>query len=97
MRPYFITALMFGIVTALVRASLPFTKTRIQIGVMLVLALLFELFGRHRLDQQPRLTGFALNAAAVLLGASVVKIAIDGRPNYPEWMLQLAGLFGIPL
>ncbi len=91
------TALSLGIAAGIARALLPDIKTRIQLAVALSLAALFELCLRRRLRQRPGIAGFALNAAAIVVATIAVKIAIDGRPHYPEWVIGAAAAMGIVL
>lgn len=85
-RGYLFTALAFAAMAALSRVMLLTTKTRLQLAILIVIALLFELFGRRLVGQRPRVAGFLLNAAAILLTITSVKIAIDGPLNRPAWV-----------
>ena len=97
LRAQLLTALGFALLAAFVRAALPDVKTRLQIMALLALAGLFELFVRPALRQRRTLSGYLLNALAIVLAMIAVKIAIDGRPNYPPWMLDMAAAVGLAL
>lgn len=96
MRGYLLTALAFAAVAALTRLALLTTKTRLQIAVLVMAALLFELFGRRRVGQRPRIAGFLLNAAVIALTMTAVKIAIEGPLHRPAWVRNLFRTIGLP-
>ncbi|ODP36460.1 hypothetical protein BFL28_05560 [Sphingomonas turrisvirgatae] len=91
------TALIVGLTAGAARALLPDVKTRLQLFVALALAALFELLLRRLLGQRPSIAGFLLNVLAIIIAMVAIKIAIDGRPHYPHWLLHLAGMIGITL
>jgi membrane protein implicated in regulation of membrane protease activity len=90
MRASISIALVFGLAAAASRTAMPLIHTRYQLAVFLVLAALFETAGRRRLTgSPPKITGFLLNAMAIVLAFTVIKLMIDGSFHRPAWVRRV--------
>jgi membrane protein implicated in regulation of membrane protease activity len=79
-------ALAFGVAAAISRALLEMTKTRLQICVFIVVAMVFEMVGRRAIGQRASIRGFALNCIAIVIAMISVKIALEGPPHTAHWI-----------
>ena len=89
MRNLLPAGIVFGLIAALTRSVLVTTKTREQIVVFVLVAAIFEVFGRPLFGQPRRFAGFAVNVAAIFLGAVTVKVAIEGPPHSPKQIRRI--------
>ena len=75
----------------------PDIKTRIQLAIFMAVAMLFELIVHKTPSKRAHAASLALNAAAITLALIATKIALEGRPHYPKWMVEAAAAIRIEL
>lgn len=90
-------AVALGTISAAARWMLPEVRTRDQLTAFIAVAVLFEMFGHRKSSWRTHAGSLALNAGAITLALIATKIALEGRPHYPKWMVETAAAISIEL